>query len=61
MRGDAGYFSRVSIEQAACLMGFPAAYIFIGPINARFCQLGNAIPPPLGLGRALAEHLLELL
>lgn len=54
-----GTYHRLSLEEAACLMGFPPGYVFTGPVNARFSQVGNAVPPPLS--RALLLHLRLLL
>ena len=54
-----GTYHRLSLEEAACLMGFPPGYVITGPVNARFRQVGNAVPPPLS--RALLLHLRLLL
>jgi DNA (cytosine-5)-methyltransferase 1 len=54
-------FTRLSIEQAAWLMRFPARYMFTGPVNARFRQVGNAVPPPLGWAVAMRLHALLFL
>jgi site-specific DNA-cytosine methylase len=54
-----GCFHRLSLEEAACLQGFPAGTNFVGNVNARFRQVGNAVPPPMA--RAIATRLRELL
>jgi DNA (cytosine-5)-methyltransferase 1 len=54
-----GRYYRLSLGQAACIMGFPAGYVFTGGVNARFRQVGNAVCPPLA--RAAAVRLLALL
>ena len=48
-------FHRLSLEEAACLQGFPTGAHFVGNVNARFRQVGNAVPPPLA--RAIARFL----
>ena len=54
-----GLFHRLSLEEAACLQGFPAGTHFVGAVNARFRQVGNAVPPPLA--NAIAMRLRVLL
>ena len=54
-----GLFHRLSLEEAACLQGFPAGTHFVGAANARFRQVGNAVPPPLA--NAIAMRLRVLL
>jgi DNA (cytosine-5)-methyltransferase 1 len=51
-----GRFHRLSLQEAACLMGFPLRYVFTGITNSRFKQVGNAVPPPLA--RAVGKRLL---
>lgn len=44
-----GTRSRVTVEEALALQGFPEGYPLTGSRTARFLQVGNAIPPPLAL------------
>jgi DNA (cytosine-5)-methyltransferase 1 len=50
---------KLTLEQCAALQGFPAGFAFEGDIDARFLQVGNAVPPRLGevVGRALLDAL----
>jgi hypothetical protein len=54
-----GRFHRLSLEEAACLQGLPAGTHFFGAVNARFRQVGNAVPPPLA--NVIAKRLRALL
>lgn len=56
--GDDGLV-RVTVDQTALLQGFPEAWVISGRKTARYRQIGQATPPPVGeaLGRALAEAL----
>lgn len=49
----------ISIREAARLQSFPDSFIFIGPKNSQYQQIGNAVPPLLA--RAVAEQILSLL
>lgn len=49
----------VSVREAARLQSFPDGFQFAGAMNAAFRQIGNAVPPLLGL--AIAETLLDQL
>ena len=49
----------ISIREAARLQAFPDDFIFKGPKDSQYQQIGNAVPPLLG--RAIAEKILELL
>lgn len=49
----------VSIREAARLQSFPDSFVFSGPKDSQYQQIGNAVPPLLG--RAIAEKVLELL
>jgi DNA (cytosine-5)-methyltransferase 1 len=49
----------ISIREAARLQTFPDYFVFEGPKDAQYQQIGNAVPPLLG--RAVAEKLLEYL
>lgn len=48
----------ISVSEAAALQGFPADWIFDGAMNARYMQIGNAVPVPLGeaIGTAIVQH-----
>ncbi|MBY6203539.1 DNA cytosine methyltransferase [Halomonas denitrificans] len=50
---------RITVAEAAALQGFPSEWVFTGSRAARYRQIGNAVPPPLGkvLGRALIDSL----
>lgn len=45
----------LSIREAARLQTFPDSFVFYGPKDSQYQQIGNAVPPILA--RALAEHL----
>lgn len=49
----------VSVREAARLQSFPDGFRFAGAMNAAFRQIGNAVPPLLGLAvaRTLKQHL----
>jgi DNA (cytosine-5)-methyltransferase 1 len=49
----------ISVREAARLQSFPDGFVFAGAMNAAFRQIGNAIPPLLGLAvaRVLKEQL----
>ncbi|MGM4924512.1 DNA cytosine methyltransferase [Tardiphaga sp. 804_B3_N1_9] len=49
----------VSVREAARLQSFPDGFVFAGAMNAAFRQIGNAVPPLLGLAvaRAVKQHL----
>ncbi len=50
----------LSVREAALLQGFPRDYRFIGSLDSRFLQVGNAVPPTFSA--FLAAHVLaELL
>lgn len=39
---------RVTVEEAAALQTFPPHWDWKGPVNSRYRQIGNAVPPRLG-------------
>lgn len=49
----------LSIREAALLQGFPPDYMFDGPFDDKFKQIGNAVPPLVA--KVFAEHLLRQL
>ncbi len=50
---------RLTVEEAACLQGFPAGMAFSGSQCTKFRQIGNSVPP--ALGTAVAAELMKLL
>jgi DNA (cytosine-5)-methyltransferase 1 len=49
----------LTVREAACIQGFPDNFIFCGPFDDKFKQIGNAVPPPLSAG--LASHLAKII
>jgi DNA (cytosine-5)-methyltransferase 1 len=45
----------MTAREAALLQTFPESWIFEGPFDDRYKQIGNAVPP-LGM-RAFADHI----
>lgn len=50
---------RLTVEEAACLQGFPAGMVFSGSQCTKFRQIGNSVPPTLG--EAVARVLKKVL
>lgn len=48
----------LSVREMALLQGFPPSYRFVGNLNQRYNQIGDAVPPLVS--RAVAMHLLLL-
>ena len=48
----------ISVQEAAALQGFPSDWKITGSMNARYMQIGNAVPVDLGaaIGRAILVH-----
>ena len=49
----------LSIREAALLQGFPINFIFEGPFDDKYKQIGNAVPPLVA--QHIAEHIIMLL
>lgn len=56
---DSGQCRTISVREAARLQSFPDGFVFAGAMNAAFRQIGNAVPPLLGLAvaRVVKEQL----
>ncbi|ALV47321.1 hypothetical protein MB46_01465 [Arthrobacter alpinus] len=46
------YLRRLTVEEAAAIQTFPLGMEWVGPQSAKFRQIGNAVPPRLGLAAA---------
>jgi DNA (cytosine-5)-methyltransferase 1 len=51
------YLRRLTVEEAAAIQTFPVNMEWCGPQSSRFRQIGNAVPPRLGLAAAEAIKL----
>lgn len=49
----------LTVREMALLQGFPPGYQFIGPMNARYNQIGDAVPPLVA--RVIAGHVATIL
>ncbi|GFK95432.1 Modification methylase BanI [Fundidesulfovibrio magnetotacticus] len=56
---DSSQARTISVREAARLQSFPDGFVFIGPMNPGFRQIGNAVPPLMA--KALAEVMLKTL
>lgn len=45
----------LSVREAGLLQGFPSDFMFEGPFDDKFKQIGNAVSPPFS--KAIAEHI----
>jgi len=54
---DSSQARTISVREAARLQSFPDGFVFQGPMNPAFRQIGNAVPPLLA--KAIAEIMLK--
>lgn len=50
---------RITVQEAAALQTFPQGWEFVGPRNAQYRQIGNAVPP--NLAEAVARSVYDAL
>lgn len=48
------FLRRITVEEAAALQTFPPGSYWAGPVSAQYRQIGNAVPPALAHGVAVA-------
>lgn len=56
---DSGQARTISVREAARLQSFPDGFVFEGPMNPAFRQIGNAVPPLMS--KAVAEQMMRTL
>lgn len=56
---DSSQARTISVREAARLQSFPDGFVFQGPMNPAFKQIGNAVPPLMA--KALADTMMEQL
>ena len=56
---DSNQARTISVREAARLQSFPDGFVFQGPMNPAFRQIGNAVPPLMS--KALATNIMEQL
>lgn len=54
---DSSQSRTISVREAARLQSFPDGFVFQGPMNPAFRQIGNAVPPLMS--KALAEIIIQ--
>jgi len=54
---DSSQARTISVREAARLQSFPDGFIFVGPMNPAFRQIGNAVPPLMA--KALADNMIK--
>lgn len=55
------FLRRLTVEECAAIQSFPITYNFCGRQSARFCQIGNAVPPVMAyhIATTLKGYLFE--
>jgi DNA (cytosine-5)-methyltransferase 1 len=56
---DSAQARTISVREAARLQSFPDGFVFVGPMNPAFRQIGNAVPPLMS--KVLALQILKQL